>query len=306
MRLSGFSVARNAVDLDYPIVESIRSVLPLVDEFVIALGDSYDNTVDVVRSIGSPKLVIIERVWDQSLFDHGAILAHETNAALDACTGDWCIYLQADEVIHEKFLPVVVEACRKYLRWKEVEGFLLSYTHFWGDYRHYQKSRNWYRHEIRVVRNGIGARSWKSAQGFRKDGRKMNVIQIPAQIYHYGWVRNPARMKKKRLAHDSLHHDRAWVEEEHSGGRRDAPFDYGTPKHLAVFEGTHPAVMKERIAAKDWTMDQRSTSRYEHDSLGVRILSGFEMFFGVRIGEYKNYNLLGRDEELAKYIGREE
>jgi hypothetical protein len=305
MRLSGFSVARNAIDLDYPIAEAIRSVLPIVDEFVVALGDSYDNTTAVVRSIGDPKLVIIERVWDPHLFDHGAILAHETNAALDACTGDWCIYLQADEVIHEKFLPVIVEACRKYRERKEVEGFLLSYAHFWGDYRHFQKSRNWYRHEIRVVRNGTGVRSWKSAQGFRIDGRKMNVIQIPAEVYHYGWVRNPAKMKKKRIAHDSLHHDRAWVEEEHGGGREAEPFDYGSSKHLAVFRGTHPSVMKERIAAKDWDLDEGSPARHEHDSLRVRILSSLERFLGVRFGEYKNYVLLERDSVGAKHAERE-
>jgi glycosyltransferase involved in cell wall biosynthesis len=302
MRLSGFSVARNAVDLDYPVVEVVRSILPIVDEFVIALGDSYDNTTEIVRSITDSKLKILEREWDSSLFDRGVILAHETSAALDQCTGDWCIYLQADEVIHEKYLPVIIEACRKYQNDERVEGFLLSYKHFWGDYFHYQRSRNWYRREIRVVRNNIGVRSWRSAQGFRINGRKMRVILIPAEVYHYGWVRNPLRMKRKRIAHDSLHHDNDWIEREYQGDEKETPFEYGSLENLAVYDETPPAVMKERIASKDWSTNEHHDIQHEHDHLTVRILSAIERFLGIRLGEYRNYKLIGRDPELRRYI----
>jgi hypothetical protein len=305
MHLSGFSVARNAIDLDYPIVESIQSILPIVNDFVIALGDSYDNTTEAVRSINSPKIVILERTWDSSLFDRGAILAHETSAALDMCKGSWCIYLQADEVIHEKYLPVIVEACRKYQDDPEVEAFLLSYKHFWGDYFRYQKTRNWYRREIRVVRNSIGARSWKSAQGFRINGRKMRAVLIPAEVYHYGWVRNPHRMKRKRVAHDSLHHDREWIEKHYKGDEREKPFEFGSLENLAIFTGTPPEVMKERIRLKDWSVDTNHSvnKEHKHNQIGVRVLSAIERFLGTHAGEYRNYVILARDEELSRYIG---
>jgi len=304
MHLSGFSVGRNAIDLDYPIVESIRSILPIVDDFVIALGDSYDNTTEIVRSIDNPKVNILERKWDSSMFDHGAILAHETSAALEKCRGDWCIYLQADEVIHEKYLPVIVEACRKYQEDREVEGFLLSYKHFWGDYFRYQKTRNWYRREIRVVRNSIGARSWKSAQGFRINGRKMRTVLIPAEVYHYGWVRNPLRMKRKRVAHDSLHHDEAWIQKRYHGDEKDKPFEFGSLENLEVFTDTPPQVMKDRITAKDWAIDknQPAYKEHKHNQLSVRLLSKIERFLGTHAGEYRNYVILARDEELARHI----
>jgi glycosyltransferase involved in cell wall biosynthesis len=302
MRLSGFSVARNAIDLDYPIVEAISSILPIVDEFVIALGDSYDETTEVVRSIADPKLKILERVWDKALFDHGAILAHETSAALEQCSGDWCIYLQADEVIHEKYLSVILEACRKYKDDEQVEGFLLSYKHFWGDHFHYQRTRNWYRREIRVIRNNIGVRSWRSAQGFRIDGRKLNVILIPAEVYHYGWVRDPHKMKKKRIAHDSLHHDSTWVDERYRGDQRERPFEYGTPRNLVVFTGTPPAVMRKRISSREWGFGNGLPVKHKHDYLHVRLLSTIEDVLGTRFGEYRNYQLIGTDDELRAYV----
>ncbi len=305
MRLSGFSFARNAVSLDYPIVESIKSVLPIVDEFIIALGDSSDNTTDVVRSIGDKKIKIIETVWNPGLFVHGAINAEQTNIALSQCKGDWCIYLQADEVIHEKYLPVIVEACKKYLHNKGVEGFLLSYKHFWGDYFKYQKAHNWYRREIRVVRNGIGVHSWKSAQSFRIHGRKMHTILIPAEVYHYGWVREPVTMKRKSVALDSLHHSKEYIEEKYPGKQKATPFEYGSLKYLADFKGTHPAVMKDRIAAKNWTVTENPKVKHKHMKFSIRLLSAIENLLGTRLGEYRNYHLIGKDYSLKRFIGEE-
>src|SRR5262245_64112204 len=114
MRISGFSFVRNAVDLYYPVVESIRSALPICDEFVMAAGDATDGTTDLLRGIGDAKLRIIETVWDQAQFVRGASNAVQTNIALDACRGDWAIYLQADEVLHEDDLAPLVERLREY------------------------------------------------------------------------------------------------------------------------------------------------------------------------------------------------
>ncbi|MBM3912615.1 MAG: glycosyltransferase family 2 protein, partial [Sphingomonadales bacterium] len=45
MKVSGFTFIRNAVLLDYPILEAIRSILPLCDEIVVAVGKSEDETL---------------------------------------------------------------------------------------------------------------------------------------------------------------------------------------------------------------------------------------------------------------------
>jgi hypothetical protein len=134
MQISGFSFGRNAVKLHYPVVEAIQSILPIVDEFVVAIGkgDDDDVTLESVRSIQSPKLKIIETVWDEKYCYRGAINAVQTDIAMKACTGDWLFYVQADEVVHEKYHPVILERCEQCLDDSRVEGLLFRYRHFWG------------------------------------------------------------------------------------------------------------------------------------------------------------------------------
>src|SRR5215207_8727233 len=110
MTLSGFTFCRNMVRYDYPVVESIRSILPIVDEFVVNVGRCEDGTLELIRSIDSPKIRIVESVWDETLRKDGIIYSQQTNIALSHCAGDWAFYLQADEVIHEQDLPGILEA----------------------------------------------------------------------------------------------------------------------------------------------------------------------------------------------------
>jgi glycosyltransferase involved in cell wall biosynthesis len=293
MTVSGFSMARNAISLDYPLVESIRSMLPLCDEVVIAVGRSEDDSLERVRAIGDSRIRIIETVWDPAHFVHGAVNAVQTNIALEACHGDWCVYLQADEVLHEDDLGALRAAMERDLRDERVEGLLFDYLHFWGGYETYQTAHHWYRHEVRAIRNGLGIRSWKSAQGFRRDGRKLRVRRSGARIFHYGWVRHPLRMKRKQIALDSVHHDEDWVRRRHPDAG--TAFDYGDLRSLARFTGTHPAVMRDRIARKDWSAPARGEGRmkHKHEKLSSRILSFVEnRVLHTRIGEYRNYVLI--------------
>lgn len=293
MSVSGFSFCRNAVRLYYPIAESIRSALPLVDEYVIAVGESDDQTRDAIEAIRDPKIRIIDTRWDENQFVRGVTNSVQTNIALDACTGDWCVYLQADEVLHEDDHPLIRASMREAMDRPTVEGLLFDYLHFWATYEHVQKARNWYRHEVRVVRNGIGVRSWESAQGFRIDGRKLRVAPSGARIFHYGWVRPPHAMKRKTIALATLHHGRAEAEERHPDA--DLPFDYGTLSHLAQFDKSHPAVMEERIRARDWTLPPPGPAgeSHEHNRLSTRLLGWVEQnLLHRRVGEYRNYEMV--------------
>jgi len=292
MKISGFTFVKNAIELDYPIIEAITSALPLVDEFWAAAGDSRDGTTEAIRAIGDAKINIIESVWDPRLFVHGAINAEQTNLALSRCAGDWCLYLQADEIIHEKFPPVVRETMERNLNRPEVEGLLFDYVHFWGSYETCQRARHWYRREVRAIRNGIGISSWKDAQGFRLNGRKLRVVHSGAAVYHYGWVRDPRQMKRKQIALDSLYHDQEWIRKHHPDP--EAQFEYGSLKNLALFTGTHPRVMAGRIAGKSWSVPVNPSVRHEHNRFRNRVLTYIENKFlgGYRIGEYKNYRLI--------------
>ncbi len=295
MKISGFTFVKNAVQLYYPIVEAISSILPICDEIIVACGDSDDGTTDLVRSIGDDRIRIIETVWDPKYFVRGAINARQTNVALDQCTGDWCFYMQADEVVHERDLPGLREKMARYLDDPEVEGLLFDYKHFYGDYDHYQIGRNWYRHEVRIVRNGIGAQSWESAQSFRKDGRKLRVVRADADIYHYGWVRPPKAMTRKQIAMATIHKNAKWIQEHYPD--QTAQYDFGKLKSRVAFTGTHPAVMKDRIADMNWKVVPSSSSLQRHDRLSNRVLSFLESkLLGIRLGEFKNYVLLDREE----------
>jgi glycosyltransferase involved in cell wall biosynthesis len=293
MRISGFSFVRNGIKLGYPVKESILSILPLCDEFFIAVGRGEDDTAEQIASIGDPKIKMIETVWDPEMFVHGAVNAYQTNIALKQCSGDWCFYIQADEVLHEKYLPTITAKCQDYLPVAEVEGLLCDYIHFWGSFNTYHRTRNWYRAEVRIVRNHIGIESFQDAQGFRRQGRKLQVTRADASIYHYGWVRPAETMRKKKIALDSLYHDQDWVNKNNP--QSEQFFDYGTLKHLAKFKGTHPAVMTDFISrtAPLIKIDHHSKTRHEHDKLSVRLLSWLERHvLHYRIGEWKNYILL--------------
>jgi len=289
MRISGFTFVRNAIDLYYPVVESITSILPICDEFIVAAGDSTDGTTELLRSINDPKVKIIETVWDPQRFVRGASNADQTNIALDACTGDWAFYLQADEVVHEKYLPGLVERMRECLDDRRVQGLLLDYVHFYGDYDHYETSHSWYRREVRIVRTGIGVRSWHSAQGFRIGTQKLHVKLANAEVYHYGFVRPPLQMRRKALALSTVH----FGVDAMRGADPDIEFDFGRMWGRKRFTGTQPKVMAQRIAAKNWQVRPTRSVVNRHDRIGYAVLSFIEnRILGFRIGEHRNYILL--------------
>ena len=288
MFVSGFTFVRNAVKFDYPVVASIRSLLPLVDELIVCLGNSEDGTEQLIRSIADAKIRIIHSVWDDSLREGGRVLAIETNKALDHVSPDavWCIYLQADEVIHEKDYSAIRSAMQQYYSDKRVEGLLFKYIHFYGSYNYIGNSRKWYRHEIRIVRNDPSIRSWKDAQGFRKNKIPLRVKPVNASIYHYGWVKNPFHQSEKQKNFHKMWHQDEKVKLMVS----DLPYDYNKIDTLALFNGSHPDVMKERVRNVDWDFEfDTSVKRLK---LKDRILMGIERLTGKRLFEYKNYRLI--------------
>ncbi|HEY0899129.1 MAG TPA: glycosyltransferase family 2 protein, partial [Sphingobacteriaceae bacterium] len=177
MKVTGFSFIRNAIKNDYPISEAIRSILPLCDEFVVAVGKSDDETLSLVRQIDSTKIRIIETVWDEGARVGGRAFALETDKAFQAISADtdWAFYIQGDEAVHEKYHPAIKQAMEKYQHDEAVEGLLFKYLHFYGSYDYVASSRRWYRQEIRILKFNKGVHSYKDAQGFRKNGRKIRV-----------------------------------------------------------------------------------------------------------------------------------
>jgi glycosyltransferase involved in cell wall biosynthesis len=288
MKVTGFSFIRNAQKFDYPIVEAIQSILPLCDEVIIAVGNSEDNTRKLVEDLG-PKIHILDTVWDDTLREGGRVLAEETNKAFDAISNDrdWAFYIQGDEVIHEQYHPAILDAMLRYKDETSVEGLLFNYKHFYGSYHFIADSRKWYRREVRIVRPDKAIRSYRDAQGFRKNGEKLRVKPIDATVYHYGWVKDPRQQQAKQQEFNKLWHSDAWVAEKVGTAET---FDYSGIESLVPFTGTHPAVMQERVQRLNWELKLDSTNKKL--TLKTRVLQWVEKNTGWRVGEYKNYRVV--------------
>lgn len=288
MKVSGFTIIRRAIKFDFSVLEAINSILPLCNEFVVAVGNSDDGTLDLIRKIGDPKIRIIETIWDERLIGKGgSVLAAETNKALDAISddADWAFYIQSDEVVHEKDLPTIYSAMEKWKENTQVDGLLFKYLHFYGSYDYLASSPHWYSREIRIIKNHRSVYSFSDAQGFRMGkNKKLRVKPVDAFIYHYGWVKHPKTMQKKRLFHLKWQNEEVSKEEQNT-----RQFDYSKIDTLQLFKGTHPKVIQSRIEQKNW--------KFEYDiafnrlSLKNRIKKAVKKYFGIELG-YKNYRLI--------------
>lgn len=290
MKVAGFTFVRNALKYDYPVVQAIRSILPICDYFVVAVGKSEDETLELIRSIKDPKIHIIETVWDDSMREGGRVLALETDKAFQAIPAeyDWCFYIQGDECVHEAELSAIRSSMEKWLNDPQTDGLLFDYRHFYGSYDYIGQSRRWYRKEIRIVRNNKKIYSYRDAQGFRKeDGQKLKVRPANGHIHHYGWVRHPGVQQQKQLNFKKL-----YLSDEdalnHVGTAEVFPYNGEEP--LLRFEGTHPAVFIPRIKAQNWHFQSDPTQvRWPWKD---RVSSWIERLTGWRPGEYRNYKLL--------------
>ena len=288
MKIAGFTIARNVVKNDYPIVEAIQSILPMVDAMIVLAGDSEDNTNEVLESIENPKMQIFHSVWDKSVVQGGSVYAVETNKAFQLIDDsyDWAFYIQADEVVHEQYHNTIRDACKKYKDDKRVEGLLFKYLHFYGTYDYVGDSRRWYQYEIRIIRNDKSISSYKDAQGFRKEGRKLKVKIIDAYIYHYGWVKSPKTMQEKRKEVTKYYHGNAGEEQLSMAD----VFNFNEFDSIQRFEGSHPAIMQKRIQARNWQLDFDTTKK--NLSLKNSVLYWIEKKTGKRLFSFKNYEIL--------------
>lgn len=257
MRVSGFTIARNVLKFGYPVVESIRSILPVVDEFIVNVGDSEDGTLDLIRSIRDPKIRIIENTWDMT--QGPEVLSGQTNLALKECAGDWAFYLQSDEVVHEADLPKLTRAMQSALGDDNVDALRLRWLHFYGSYYRYRIDLGWYQKQDRIIRNDGRVESCGDAFGFRRtDGQEIRRKNTGAFVYHYGWVQTNDVMTARRANASEIGFTRLADDE------RRRIYDYGDLERFPAYFGSNPSVMRKRIhehalSFNDW---QQIGARY--------------------------------------------
>jgi len=290
MKVTGFSFVKNALIYDYPVVEAIRSILPICDNFVVAVGKSDDATLELIQSIDKDKITIVQTEWDESMREGGRVLAVETDKAFAAISedSDWAFYIQGDEVVHEKYLDTIRSAMERYKDDKRVDGLLFSYQHFYGSYDYVGASASWYQNEIRVIRNNKSIYSYKDAQGFRKgENEKLKVVPIEASIYHYGWVKEPEAMQRKQENFNKYWHDDQWIDDNVAKADE---FDYANHvRELNRFTDGHPEVMKKRIEEKNWKFDYDIS--INNKKSGKDKMKSFLKRLGIDTS-YRNYEIV--------------
>ena len=296
MKISGFTFIRNGVTLGYPFIPAIRSLLPLCDEVIVNIPHSTDETLAAVRAIGDPKIRIIETGWDESMRTRGLAMSHHTNLALRECTGDWCVYIQGDEVLHEDSLPALRAAMERELNHPAVQGLLVDYTHFYGSYWTYAYSFGWYQSEVRIVRRSGGIQSVGDAQGFRTvDGnQKLRVKRTGGKYFHYGHALSPEQARIKRENFLKLSQSDTAVAQEIQNRPRDF---YDEDQKVKRFDGTHPSVMREIVAAANWTYAPRSPlirlpRSYRRNYFWEDVALLFKGLTGISVGVHKNYRVI--------------
>lgn len=252
MKLSGFTICRNAVKFDYPIVEVIRSALPIVNEFVVNVGQSDDGTRELIQSIGSEKICIVDSLWNDELKKDGLLFSIETNKALARCTGDWALYLQADEVLHERDHDAIRRNLHDQLANPQVLGFTFQYLHFYGDYR---SVNPWFYHRaVRIIRNdgqiescGDAVGFWfKADQGYLQSVHKDRVRPSGGTIYHYGWVKPPKVLLEKFRYQVARHHGETPGPEQ-ARMLAQVAYEFDEYDIMKNFTDRHPAVMESRV-----------------------------------------------------------
>ena len=289
MKISGFTIIKNAVINDYPIVEAITSILPVVDEMIVLVGDSEDETETLIKSIPSTKIKIFNSVWDPTINEGGKILAVETDKAFALIDkeSDWAFYIQADEAVHEKYHAEILKTAAQYKDDKAVDGLVFKYLHFYGSYDYVGDSRKWYNKEVRIIKNDKTISAFRDAQGFRRNGKKLMVKPVDAYVYHYGWVKNPKLMQQKIKNSINL-----WQENKDALPVLESNdvFDYSEFDSLQKFKGTHPKTMLARIAKQNWKIELNIQQK--KFAAKDRFLYWYEKLTGKRLFTFRNFKIL--------------
>jgi hypothetical protein len=285
MKVSAFTFIKNGQILGYPFIQSIKSVLSIVDEFVINIGKSEDDTLDQVRSISSPKIRIIESNWNDSMQDRGFVYGQQKMIAQYNCTGDWAFYIEADEIYHESDLVKIKASMERYLGDSTIEALVTNFYHFYGNGNSILNSPGWYRSEARIIRNSI--RSYAPDGLFwlvldsNKKGRYPRAKHTGVTCYHYGWVRTEAQMNLKSSK----------VQKYWGGDAQKIDYSQMDQKIIQEFKGTHPEIIKDWLPNESGIFKVDESYEPSQKQKKHRLMIKLENFFNIDLSK-KHYYLL--------------
>lgn len=285
MKISAFTFIKNGQILGYPFLESIKSILSIVDEFVINIGESEDDTLLQIRAIDNPKIRIIESKWNNKMQDKGYVYGQQKMIAQFNCTGDWLFYIEGDEVYHENDLEKIKESMKLHLNDSNVEALVFDFYHFYGNSNSFLESPGWYRSEARVIKSSVRTYApdglfWLVLEG-NKQGRYPKAKKVDATCYHYGWVRSEAQMNLK-----SQKVQKYW-------GKSPMKIDYSQIDQSIIkdFTGTHPQCILNWLPKEKGVYAADSNYQLNTKEKKHRQMMKLEKIFGVDLSK-KHFKLV--------------
>lgn len=259
MKLSGFTFVRNAVRGEYPVLESISSILPIVDEFIVNVGPDEDGTLDLIRTLKDPKIKIIQSQWNPNMRTGACVYAQQTNIALFNCVAKWAFYLQVDEVIHEEDLSIIMDYVDRYADDDRVDGLALRQLNFWGDYKtiisaypHWERRRCWIVKPHHFVLSCGDAARFTVHPKYKEKGHRLHAIETEARLFHYFGVKS-----KRGLEQKLQNVQRYWTEK--SSQKQELDYYRLLPRQFVTeYRETHPKTMAELIRNHQISLDLSS------------------------------------------------
>lgn len=280
MKLSAFTFIKNGTLLGYPFIQSISSILPIVDEFIVNVGSSEDNTLAIIKELNNPKIKVIESSWNANMKERGYVYGQQKMIAQFNCSGDWAFYLEGDEVAHEDDLDKIRETCSKYLHNDKVEAITFDYVHFYGNANSYLDSPGWYRREARIIRNTIRSYApdglfWHVLTNNSKICRYPYAAHSNATIYHYGWVRSEKQMNLKSEK----------VQKYWDKAHKQINYSEIDQAIIKEFRGTHPKVIQNWLPREDGLFQADPDHKLTKREKKHRFLLQIEKLLGVELSK---------------------
>ena len=285
MKVSAFTFIKNGQVLGYPFLQSIQSILPIVDEFVINVGESEDETLEIIRSIKDKKIRIIQSKWNDNMSDRGYVYGQQKMIAQFNCTGDWAFYIEGDEVYHEDDLKQISKSMELHLNDSNVEALIFDFNHFYGNANSVLNSPGWYRSEARIIKNSV--RSYAPDGLFwlildsNKNGRYPKAKHTGVTCYHYGWVRSEYQMNLK-----STKVQKYW-------GGDPIKIDYTQMDQAIIkeFRGSHPKIVKNWLPKNIGVYLADPSYRLTQKQKKHRLMMRLEKLFGIDLSK-KHFKLV--------------
>ena len=285
MKVSAFTFIKNGQLLGYPFIQSIKSILPIVDEFIINVGLGEDNTLDEIEKINDPKIRIIQSHWNNNMKDRGFVYGQQKMVAQYNCTGDWAFYIEGDEIYHENDLDRIYMSMKEHLNNSDVEALVFDFYHFYGNGNSYLDSPGWYRAEARIIKNSLRTYApdglfWLVLDS-NKNGRYPKAKHTGAKCYHYGWVRSEHQMNLKSEK----------VQKYWGGNAKKIDYSKMDQSIIREFKGTHPKIIQNWLPNDIELFKVDPSYKLTNKQKKHRIMIFFENLFGLELSK-KHFKLV--------------